>query len=138
MPTGYIAFVLDENTREQILAAIAPRFEIVVCHHITVEYGVTDEAALPSLQRAEIIGYCTDNGGIEALIVAIDGNTTRPDGSTYHITLSHAQGREPKESNDAICEHGWSPIELGTSLSVQAQFILSSNNGGDDDDNSLG
>jgi hypothetical protein len=127
MSTGYTAFVLDENTRKQVLSAIAPRFEVVVCHHITVEYGVTSEAPLPNLQRAEIVGYCIDEGGIEALIVAIDGSTTRPDGCTYHITLSHAIDREPKESNDAILEHGWSPIELGIALCLEAEFILSGN-----------
>lgn len=134
MHTGYIAFVLDENSRKQILEAIAPRFEIVVCHHITVEYGVTEEAPLPQFQRAEIVGYCTDERGIEALVVAIDGITTRADGLTYHITLSHAEGREPKESNDAIRDHGWSAIELTAVVSLQAQFILSSKNGDEDDE----
>jgi hypothetical protein len=46
------------------------------------------------------------------MVVAIDGNTDRPDGSTYHITwsLDRAKGRQPIESNDVIRERGWRPL----------------------------
>jgi hypothetical protein len=36
---------------------------------------------------------------VEALVVELNGSTKRPDGNTYHITWSLAEGRKPVESN---------------------------------------
>lgn len=49
---------------------------------------------------------------MEALVVSLGGTTDRPDGSTYHITWSLADGRKAKESNDVIARLGWTPIDL--------------------------
>jgi hypothetical protein len=48
---------------------------------------------------------------VEAMVVQIDGTTDRPDGSTYHITWSLAEGREAVESNDVIRKCGWQAVE---------------------------
>ncbi len=42
------------------------------------------------------------SSGVEAMVVAIDGTTDRPDGSTYHITWSLGDGRRARESNDVL------------------------------------
>ena len=45
-------------------------------------------------------------------VVSLGGTTDRPDGSTYHITWSLADGREAKESNDVLRDRGWEPFDL--------------------------
>ena len=40
--------------------------------------------------------------GVEAMVVTIDGDTARPDGSTFHITWSLGDGRRARESNDVL------------------------------------
>lgn len=48
----------------------------------------------------EVVGYADDGRGLEALLVAVDGNTKREDGENYHITLSLdlVLGYKPKDS----------------------------------------
>ena len=52
-------------------------------------------------------------------VVEIDGSTRRPDGSTYHITWSLADGRKAKESNDVIRDHGWQPWDAPIDVRLQ-------------------
>ena len=74
-----------------------------VCHHITYAFGTERGDRLPPRPRAlRIVGHADDGSGIEALIVAVDGTMVRPDGKIFHITLSHAEGRAPVESNALI------------------------------------
>ena len=44
------------------------------------------------------------------VVVAINGTTDRPDGSTYHITWSLGAGRTARQSNDVLRDSGWQPI----------------------------
>jgi hypothetical protein len=57
-----------------------------------------------------IVGRADDGDSLECLVVALDGTTDRPDGSTYHITWSLGRGRRAIESNDVLRELGWTPI----------------------------
>ena len=47
------------------------------------------------------------------LVVAIDGTTDRPDGSTYHISwsLDPARGRRAVQSNEVIRRCGWVALD---------------------------
>lgn len=56
---------------------------------------------------AQVIGHVDDGAGVEALVVAIDGSTARPDGKVWHITWSLGDGRAARESNDVIARLGW-------------------------------
>jgi hypothetical protein len=47
------------------------------------------------------------------MIVALDGTTTRPDGGTWHVTWSLAEGRSARESNDLLADNGWEPLDGG-------------------------
>jgi hypothetical protein len=78
----------------------------VVAHHVTL---ATDAARrpLPAPVRAAIIGRADDDQGVEAMVVAIDGDSARPDGSTFHITWSLGPGRRARESNDVIRQGNW-------------------------------
>ncbi len=104
---AYTAYVLPPQARDALLAMFPPRYPNLVGHHITVEYGVADDAPLPFAPfMPKIVGIADDGAGVEALVVEIDGSTNRPAGGTWHITWSLADGREARESNDAIAA-GW-------------------------------
>lgn len=94
---GYTAYALSEESRRQILAHFPPRFPRVVAEHITHSFGVKPDHPLPPAATIEIYGYaCTD--GIEALAVRVNGETHKPDGKPYHITLSFDPSKTaPKE-----------------------------------------
>ncbi len=69
--------------------------------------------------KAEVVGRADDESGVEAMVVAIDGTTDRPDGSTYHITWSLGDGRRARESNDVIRERGWQKLDQPIPIKLQ-------------------
>ena len=108
-PGSVIGWTLDEAERATLLKQYPPRFAKVVAHHVTLATDAEDRE-LPDAVRAEIVGRADDDQGVDAMVVAIDGDTARPDGSTFHITWSLGPGRQAKESNDVIAKHGWTPL----------------------------
>jgi hypothetical protein len=109
-PTSfYVGWLVDPGEREGLLARFPPRYPIVVAHHVTFKFG-DPGAALPVETSGEIVGEADDGRGVQALVVRIGETTARPDGGTYHITWSLAEGREARESNAVIAEHGWTPL----------------------------
>jgi hypothetical protein len=104
-----IGWKLDRGEREQLLQRFPPRYPVAVADHVTLE--TTAEATPAPLEvAAEIVGHADDGAGVEAMVVAIDGTTDRPDGSTFHITWSLADGRRARESNDVLRDSGWTAI----------------------------
>jgi hypothetical protein len=106
-----IGWLVEEAQRPGLLDRFRPIYDRVIAHHVTLRSGVPDDAASPPEVAAEIVGEADDGKGVQALVVEIDGATDRPDGSTYHITWSLAEGRKARESNDVIRHHGWTPVE---------------------------
>lgn len=116
MPTGW---KLAKDRRAELLERFTPSYPRVVADHVTFKSGDdARDAEIPSpVMRAAIVGRADDGEGVEALVVAIDGDTGRPDGGAWHVTWSLGQGREARESNDVIARHGWkacdpAPLEL--------------------------
>ena len=109
MPTGW---KLDPSRRAMLLQRHPPAYPRVVAHHVTFKSGdEARDAEIPDpVTRAEIVGRADDGEGVEAYVVAIDGDTGRPDGGTWHITWSLGQGREARESNDVLAK-GWKTID---------------------------
>lgn len=108
--TGWL---LDPDERDALLERFPPEWPDVIAHHVTLDAGADGDTPLPAAARGEIVGGINDGEGLEALVVAIDGTTDRPDGSTYHITwsLDRARGREPIQSNDVIAARGYRPLD---------------------------
>jgi hypothetical protein len=108
-PTSvYTGWLLDPDARDALLARFPARYGIVVAHHVTLKFG-DEKARPPAATIAEIVGEADDGEGVQALVVAIGGSLTRPDGGVFHITWSLAEGREARESNVVIAR-GWTPI----------------------------
>ena len=103
---------LDPDQRAELLLQFPPAYPNVVADHVTLEAGVGPAAPPPPEAEAEIVGRADDGKGVEAMVVRLDGTTDRPDGSTWHITWSLAEGRRAKESNDVIAREGWQDFDL--------------------------
>jgi hypothetical protein len=106
-----IGWKLDPNQRAELLLQFPPAYSNVVADHVTLRRAA-DDAPLPDEAEAEIVGRADDGAGVEAMVVRLNGATGRPDGSTFHITWSLADGRGARESNDVIAALGWTPLDL--------------------------
>ena len=105
-----VGWKLDPDDRAALLARFPPRYAETIADHVTLRFGTDDATPLPSATGGEIVGKADDDAGVQALVVRIDGNTERGDGSHYHITWSLTEGREAKESNQIISRLGWQAL----------------------------
>lgn len=106
-----IGWLLDEADRAALLVRFPPAWPDVIAHHVTLASKTADP--LPTAIAGQVVGQTDDGEGLQALVVAIDGTTDRPDGSTYHITwsLDQARGRRAIQSNDVLRERGWDRLD---------------------------
>lgn len=107
-----IGWRLDRSERQTLLRRFQPRWPDVIADHVTLQAGAPADAPLPPEVSAEIVGSVDDGKGLQALVVAVDGSTDRPDGSIYHITwsLDRSRGRKPVQSNEVLAQKGWQPL----------------------------
>ena len=117
-PGSVIGWLLAEDDREKLLQQFPPKFEKTVAHHVTLK-SEAERDPLPAEVTAEVVGRTDDEIGVEAMVVAIDGTTDRPDRSTYHITWSLGDGRRARESNDVIRERGWQKLDQPIPVKLQ-------------------
>jgi len=110
---------LPPEDRARLLEAIPPHFTNLVADHVTLQTGTGADTPLPPRTSATVLGEIDDGEGVQALVVAIAGSTSRPDGGTYHITWSLAPGRNAKESNDVIARLGWRPLSEPVAIALQ-------------------
>lgn len=111
MKNGYIAFVLDDESRTNVLKNYSPKYPNIIAHHITIIFGI------PKPSEDIIVAYnlvfdkskvfiteYVDDGKVEVLVVSINDITTRDDGKYFHLTLSidRSKGAKPVHANDAL------------------------------------
>jgi hypothetical protein len=113
-----IGWKLAPAQRAELLLMFPPAYPNIVADHVTLRSKAASDAPLPDERDAEIVGRADDCAGVEAMVVRLAGTTDRPDGSTYHITWSLAEGREAKESNDVIAAFGWTPFDLAMPVAL--------------------
>lgn len=106
------------DERERLLERFPPRYDNVIADHVTLRTE-TEHGTLPREVEARIVGKADDEDSLECLVVAIDGTTDRPDGSTYHITWSLGRGREARESNDVLRDKGWARLEAPVDVGLK-------------------
>ena len=121
-PGSVIGWRLAEEDREQLLKQFPPKYAETVAHHVTLRSDAEQEPVPPEV-KAQIVGRTDDESGVEAMVVAIDGTTDRPDGSTYHITWSLGDGRRARESNDVLKERGWQELDHPITISLKPARI---------------
>jgi len=96
------------------VSKVLPRFEVVQCHHITLQYGV-ELKAWSYLVGYEFEAIATEecwNDQIQALRVPLPP-TIPCINSHPHITISHRADVEPQQANDMLASsHQSTPIQL--------------------------
>lgn len=102
-----VGWKLDPDCRADLLETIPARYQKAVADHVTLVAKVATNTPLPGPVIAQAVGHADDGKGVQALVIEIEGETDRPDGSTYHITWSLEPGRKAVESNDVIAACGW-------------------------------
>ena len=117
-PGTVIGWKVDRERRSELLKRFPAKYPQAIADHVTLATDATDKP-LPRRVRAEIIGRADDSRGVEAMVVAIDSSTDRPDGSTFHITWSLSPGRRARESNDVIRERGWAAFDEPIPVSLE-------------------
>ena len=124
---GISVYILSEASRERLMAEFPPRFPTVVGHHVTVKFKASDSDPLPPTGKYEVVGRSIlqerrpNGSGIEALVVAINGNINREDGEVYHITWSHGPGYAPKDSK-ALVKRGFETVDH-IAIEMEPTFI---------------
>lgn len=112
-----------DGERQRLLERFSPRYKRTIADHVTLQAGADAHTPLPPAADARVIGHCDDGDSLECLVVEIGGTSDRPDGSTYHITWSLGPGRKARESNDALREVGWTPLDEPIAIElVPARF----------------
>jgi hypothetical protein len=115
----YTAYVLDDQSRQQLAQRFPPKYDNFIGHHITVEFGVPTGVPIPDDASVAVVGYADSRDGLEALVVSVNGQKRRPDGKLYHITWSIDSQSEykPVDSNRLLSNNRYTlvrPIEIAT------------------------
>lgn len=115
-----LGWKLDRTERETLLVRFPPSWPVVIADHITLDAHPRCGDPLPKQTTAKIIGSVDDGDGLQAMVVAIDESTERPDGNIFHITwsLDRERGRKPVDSLATIREHGWSMLDEPVSIHI--------------------
>lgn len=121
MKKGYQAYNLTESARESLLKTFPNRFNKIAAHHVTFKFGASETDPLPSMAKIIVVGY-SFNENIECVVVSVNGSTQRPDGKTYHITLSHNNKAKPVDSNKLIEDKGYVKSLLTLELETVPTF----------------
>lgn len=111
MPSGW---KLHPDCRARLLALFPPRYACPIASHVTrTVHARPGDPLPPPIRHARVVGHVDDGAGLEVLVVALEGSTDRPDGGTWHITWSLAEGRTPRESNTVLAARRWMPRDGG-------------------------
>lgn len=112
-PRSVIGWKLDREQRDELLRQFPPRYRDAIADHVTLQADAEGHL-LPDRVEGAIVGHVDDGDSLEAMVVAIDGETGRPDGSVFHITwsLDKMKGRQARESNDLVKDCDWRPMEV--------------------------
>lgn len=107
-----VGWKLTRECRDALIATIPPKYARTIADHVTL--SISGTASPEPVATAKIIGRADDGLGVEAMVVAIDGSTARPDGKVWHVTWSLADNRTARESNDVIAQLGWTGVPYHT------------------------
>jgi hypothetical protein len=123
---AYSGWEISEKDRATLMGIMGAAYPDVIAHHITLRPFVRkdDPDELPPEVVAEAVGWADNGVGVQAIVVAINGSTKRPDGRTYHITwsINRAAGYKPVDSNRVI-ELGWNVLFEPVPLTVTPKIF---------------
>jgi hypothetical protein len=109
---GYNGYQLTDHARSQLLEHVERMFDDVIAHHVTYEFGVYE--SLPPDTNLVRVTAVANNDRVQAAVVKVNSTTQRPDGRTYHVTVSldRSKGAKPVDSNDMLDDlNNWRAID---------------------------
>ena len=119
----YTAYVLSEESRNTLMEKFPPKYEKVIAHHITVEFGVPKGTPPPEEADLKVLGYADSGDGLEALVVSVNGSPKREDGKHFHVTWSLDPVKyKPVDSNDLI-GYGQYTLMLPSVIDTTAEVL---------------
>ena len=139
---AYVAFVLSEQSRRDLLALFPITYDRRVCHHITIQYGDRPGNSLDDVFQGcmnhlrngvRVTGIYNDGKGVETLSVEFQDyddqcnrvmwHDERWDGRKYHITHSLGSGRQPVESLEVVGVEEFLVRKIDISITGEFQFL---------------
>jgi hypothetical protein len=117
---SYLAAFLDAESRAKLVYNFPYEHHKARADHMTIARPVPPEmlSLIGTQVRMKVIGYAA-NDRIQAVVV--DPTPALGDSRTPHITLSHAEGVRPVESN-ALLQAGWKPVSGPTLTGIVDVF----------------
>lgn len=127
----YLAFVLSEASRAQLLSICPPTHSKVICHHVTIVFGISAEklkkfqAAYPNTDPIVEATGIRIGEKVECFTVNVDGNSRRTfgDGQYYHVTLSVEPPAKPVDSNKLFVP-GVKEVKFEAPIKLEGTFQL--------------
>lgn len=127
-PGHYLAFVLSQESRADLIKLFPPSFGRVVCHHVTLAFNLDEgmfDAIMDSIgEHPKVVatGYMIGKN-IECFTVDINGyHRLLFNGQRYHITHSLQEPAKPVDSNKLIAS-GEAPRKLQAELSGKLELV---------------
>lgn len=103
--TKYLAFVLSNASREELIQAVPPSFSRVICHHVTLAFNFSERtfnlllAEVDTQPNVVVSGHYLGDD-IECFSVRInDRHQSEVNVQNYHITHSLRSPAKPVDSN---------------------------------------
>lgn len=120
---NYNGYRLPEKSKNILLGHIMPIHKHIVSHHVTHVYGVEAGALPPYADKVMVTHHAYDDR-VQAVVVEVNGDHTRPNGETYHITVSVNDGAKHVMSNDLLADRtNWAPLITPFELDVEPMFF---------------
>jgi len=121
----YSAYVLTDESRKKLLSLFPVAYPArVVAHHVTVQFGNVSADDIPTGKDIKVVGTVDSGDGLQALVVSVDGEVDRQDGSVYHITWSLDNGYKPVDSNKIIKKLGYEEIDHKVIVDFEPKVVF--------------
>ena len=100
----YNGYEIEAGSRQKLLDLFPPKYGNLLGHHISEKFGVNNGEVPEQPEKVLIVGYIDNGENVEGFLVEVNGTTSRPDGSKYHITWSidRSTGAKPFHTNDHV------------------------------------
>ena len=104
----YLAFVLSETARQELIKLFPPAFERVICHHVTIAFKLNEPLfdaiveVMGETPKVVATGYIKSDH-LDCFIVEVNGaHRLNINDQRYHVTHSLEAPAKPVDSNKVI------------------------------------
>jgi len=121
----YRAYPLAASDREKLLKRFPPKYARVVADHLTAEGLRSMDKVIEGPATGAVIGESV-GGGIQSLIVTVNGNETTADGTPFHITWSAEPGVSTGTAGESAKKHGFARLKSPIAIDLSGGPSISS------------